>query len=236
MSKSLLEQMEEEQQEENKNVAIRAEQRQQLKETIETQIAIEKELKKQEEKTQASYDNLFNLFSQVNKNIISLNDNINRYNEVLKSNLDKYNTLIKDTANTTNTTLKSTIEQGFQSISSHLKETTEKIDNDIFMSVNECEKNYLETTSNFIKTIENEKEKTKNISTRFFNKSLVAIILSVIMIFLILFYCLNWTFNFINFQLPQNEILLSILKWVVAMVSGIALFCILRGFLGGKRD
>lgn len=232
MAKSLIEQAQEQ-----ANIAKASmEQMQQVKEAVEERTQAVNDLQEQQKKTQDIFNQLIKNENAFNEKIITFYNQLAKYDTQLKNcfegNINKMQDITSDVKKELKANIREELQTNINAINNitnyfndNTKELTQNLQNDFNNYKSELEKTIQQAQATITKK-----------SLGLCSELAVALVISVIAIFIVLFYCLNWQFNFIDTTLPQNEILRQVLGTVVRMVLGIALFCIIGAILGAKRD
>lgn len=231
MAKSLMEM-----QQEQANIAKASmEQMQQVKEAVEERTQAVNDLQMQQKKTQDIFNQLIKNENAFNEKIITFYNQLAKYDTQLKncfeSNINKMQDITSDVKKELKANISEELQTNINAINNitnyfndNTKELTQNLQNDFNNYKSELEKTIQQAQATITKK-----------SLGLCSELAVALIISVIAIFIVLFYCLNWQFNFIDTTLPQNELITAIIKTVVLIVVGIALSCIFRGFIARKR-
>lgn len=232
MAKSLMEM-----QQEQANIAKASmEQMQQVKEAVEERTQAVNDLQEQQKKTQDIFSQLLNQSETFNKNMVAFYNQLAKYDSAIKDTFEKNINTMNDISNSVKRELRENITNELQENINDIKNITNHFNESAKSLSQNLQNDFNVYKSDLQKTIEQAQSTINKKSLGLLSELGVALVISVIAIFIILFYCLNWQFNFIDTTLPQNELIVSVIKSVVLMLVGIALFCIIRAFLGGKRQ
>lgn len=232
MEKSLMEQAKQQAQ----IAKASMEQLNQVKEAVEERTETLNNLQAQQKKTQDTFEKLFNQCESFNKSMATFYNQLAKYDSVIKDTFDKNISTMNDISNSVKRELRENITNELQENINEIKNITNRFNESAKSLSQNLQNDFNVYKSDLQKTIEQAQSTINKKSLGLLSELGIALVISVIAIFIILFYCLNWQFNFIDLTLPQNELIVSVIKSVVLMLVGIALFCIIRAFLGGKRQ